>query len=489
MWPALLLAPTFAAPSPEATEAALARVNARVPAMGYVFLLDTSEPMKATADGLRAEIAALAQAVPAGDSLEVIAFHTRPFVAVPRTVVTEAGRAALVARLTTLELPSGYDRDLGAGLSTLATELAAPGGPAFQHVFTVSNFCHAPSVLSPWSMSSRGCGPIKDQHKIGEAAATPMAEGRLSLHWFPVKAGETPVYTAGAATAMKELGGELVTDGVAAWLQNFRARLHATRPQPAAELDAHTATFTATLQTPADAAGHAELALHNTAGVLDLRVDHLVLTGATTSAGESVLLAPDAILPIDLVVPAPPWSLFPRSDTLDVKVTVSGQGHLEPTEALAIWGIEGSRRDLSTTLTVPVQRRYGLPLPAAISVLVGIFFGTGLLSVFIQGKRLPLRLGGVLTARYRGGPRQTLEIADRKEAAIVLGTDGTVRLGAAEESTIILRVRRPLWNLYADVQIRAKGAEINGRPTDPGLHRIIQGATSFRIGDWRIAWE
>jgi hypothetical protein len=214
-----------------------------------------------------------------------------------------------------------------------------------------------------------------------------------------------------------------------------------------------------------------------------------VITGGHLAAGNEVLLAPDAALPVVVDVPTPPWSLFPRHDKVDVNLTVTGQGRWHPEAALSQWAIEPARRDMSASVRVTVNRTYGLSPIGAFAVLLATFVGGGLLSVFVRGKLMPLRLGGDIAVRYRTSPRQSLPVAERAEVALVLGDDGVSRIGSAEESTIILRVRRPLWNLYAEVQIRAKGAEINGRPAEPGTHKIIPGATSIRVGDWRVSWE
>lgn len=488
MWLVLTALAGFAAPTPAETEAALTLVNGRSPPVGYVFFLDTSQSMEATSEALRPEIAALVQAVPEGDTVEIIAFHVRPFIALSPTVVTAANRAQLADTIRKVDLPAGYDRDLGAGLDLLADELSARHAPEFVHVFGVSNFCHAPTMLSQWSSGSRGCGPVRNQAAIGKKLVARRAADRLSVHWFPVVGTTESVDATGIAVAMAEIGGERVTDDPTAWLQNYRARLVSVRSRPVALADAAAPGFTVEAG-PAAADGRVTLTLHNTARVLDLTLQELALTGANIEGTEPLLLGPTATLPATLTIPSPPWSLFPREDEVSVRVIVHAKAKLGPAPALSLWGMNASPRALEAEVNVPVKRAYGLSGLAAAAVLLGVFGGSGLAAVWVRGKFMPVRLGGTLYARHRGGPRQSLNIADAATAAIVLAADGSARIGKAPEAAVVLRARRRLWTLHAHLEIRVDDVEINGQPAKRGVHRVVPGATSLRVGDWRLAWE
>lgn len=488
MWLVLTAVAGLAAPTPAETEAALTKVNGRSPPVGYVFFLDTSQSMEVSSEALRTEIAALVETIPEGDTVEIIAFHVRPFIAMEPTRVTAANRVQLADTIRKVDLPAGYDRDLGAGLDLLADELSARNAPEFVHVFGVSNFCHSPTMLSQWSSGARGCGPVRNQAAIGKKLTKRRAADRLSVHWFPVHGTSDSVDATGIAAAMAEIGGERVTDDPATWLQNYRARLVSERARPVALADAAAPAFTVEAGA-ATAEGTVTLTLHNTARVLDLELDALELVGATTTSTAPLLLDPIATLPVSLTVPAPPWSLFPREDDVSVEVTLRAKGRLGPAPALSLWGMNATHRGMEATVTVPVHRSYGLSGLAAAAVLAGVFAVSGFTAVWVRGKLMPVRLGGTLYARHKGGPRQPLNIADAATASIVLTPEGAARLGKVDEASVVLRARRPLWTLQAQVDIRTDDVEINGQPAKRGVHRVVPGATSLRVGDWRLAWE
>ena len=172
-----------------------------------------------------------------------------------------------------------------------------------------------------------------------------------------------------------------------------------------------------------------------------------------------------------------------------MRVTLRAKGKLGPAPALSLWGMNTSPRGLEAEVTVPVRRTYGLGGLTAAAVLLGVFAGSGLAAVWVRGKFMPVRLGGTLYARHRGGPRQSLDIAESATAGIVLAADGTARIGNEQEAAVVLRARRRLWTLQAHLDILAEDVEINGQAAKRGLHRVIPGATSLRVGDWRLAWE
>ncbi len=479
----------LAAPTREEATDALTRVGARSPPVGYVFWLDTSAAMEVTSEALRPEIARLVEAAPAGDSVEIIAFHIRPYVALPRTPITAASRAALATKIRALDLSSGFDRDVGDGLHLLATELSDASAPAFSHVFGVSNFCHVPTVLSPWSSGGRGCGAIRNQASIGTAVATVRDAGRLDVRWFPVDALAARVDSAGLAAARHEFGGEAVMEPPLTWLQNFTARLTSERARPAAFADARDAGFTVTAVAPPSPTGEVELEFTSTSRVLELRLQNLVGVGLAEPLPRAFDLTRPARVKARVEVPLPPWSLFPRQDDVEVTLSFSGDGRLEPRAALHLWSIKEDRPGLRATTTVSVHRGFGLSLPVGSTLLLLAFASAGMAAIVIRGRLMPLRLGGTLTARHRGGSRQVIVITGQSEAAVILDEDGVARLGKREAAAIILRVRRPVWNLHGEADIRAPDTEINGRKVPLGVHPVVPGASSFRIGLWRLTWE
>ena len=485
----LVLAAALAAPSPEEVTADLARVGARARPVEYVFLLDTSQALEATSESLRPDIARLVEVAPVGDAVTILTFHARHFAVLPRTVIDAAGRPALAEKVRTMDFAAGYDRDLGDGLHGLAEHLGQAATPDFVYVFGVSNFCHAPTVTSAWSSGGRGCSTIRNQARIGELLAPLRESSRVRAVWFPVSVKDAPADPAGAAAAVHEVGGELVTDGPNAWLQNFAARLVGERARAAATADTKDAGFTLEVVSPPDEGGVVEVELRPTARVLELELTEVVVTGATGAVPAHLGLAEPARLHLQMEPPPTPWSLFPREDSVKVKLTVSGEGQLGPASAIHLWGMSGRRSRLEAQTLVDVPRRYGLPLPAALGLLAVIFVGAGFGAVLVRGRMMPLRLGGTFSARFRGGARQALAIAELAEAAIVLEPEGRARIGKREDAAIVLRVRRPVWRLYGEVQIRVPDAEINGRKVSPGTHQVVPGATSIRTGEWRLTWE
>lgn len=489
MWIALLAALASAVPTPEEATAAMTAVNDRTHGVGFVFLLDSSRTVEALTEAVRGDIADLVQVLPEGDEVTILAFHTRPYASLPRTRITHAGRAKLVESIRTIDLPGGFDRDLGDGLNELAALLSDPAAAQFQHVVGISNFCHAPTTMSEWGTGARGCGPIRNQNVIGKRVKPLVEERRLQVRWFPVRDGADLVDMAGADAARRQFGGELLSDAPATWLQNFRERITAERPRPAAAHDAREARFTLTASEP-DREGNLQLTLTSTAHTLDLALENLAWTGLEGAPPSALLLSPSVTLPARLLVPPGRLSLFRRNDRVDVPVQLTADGRLGPAAALSVLALEPRRPDLSAVLSVAVTREVGPPPAVSALLLFAIFVLGGSVAVLVRGRIMPLQLGGTLHARFQGGTRTPLPIAHRREAAIVLPADGGApTLGEADRAALILRVRRPVWQLYAEVEVKAANVEINGKPVQPGIHAIVPGATSFRAGEWRLTWE
>ena len=389
-----------------------------------------------------------------------------------------------------LELPSGYDRDLGAGLDQMAKDLARTDAPRFQHAFVVGSFCHSPTVTSPWSSGGRGCSPIRNQGAIGAQVSSLLEAGRLSVRLFPVSAETVPVDAAGLDATMRELGGTIVTDSPSSWLANWRGRLVAERIAPLVASDAKRAGITATVVTaPTSENPVATIEISSTAVLLDMDLTGLKAAGAKSPPPPTLALTPSARLDIPVAVPRAPLSFFPRHDTVDVKLSISAEGQLGPASVLKFYGYDGRRPGLDVSVVVPIARSYGLrPLTGALALLF-LFAFSGTTAVYLRGRVMPLRLGGDFSFRARTGTRSVLAIAERTEAPLVFTADGSVRLGKVEEATVVIRVRRPLWRMTAYVVVRVPGVEINGKPAAPGTHTVLPGAVSIRFGDTRLNWE
>lgn len=487
----LLLAAVVALASPnEQANEALRVLNQKAPPVGYVFLLDTSAAMEKTSKALREEVAALVEVVPAGDVVEVIAYHIRPFVALKPTTITEAGRADLVTQIRALELPSGYDRDLGAGLDVLARDLSRADAPRFQHAFVVSTFCHAPPVSSAWSSGGRGCSPIRNQGAIGQQVSKLVEEGRLAVRLFPVAGESVPVDPAGLDSTVREFGGAVVPDNVSSWLKNWRARLVAERIAPIVASDIKRAGIeVSVISAPTSEQPVATIELRSTAILLDLDLEGLVVEGAKGAVSPVLALSPAAQIEVPVAVPRGPLSFFPRHDTVDVRLGFTADGQLGPASSLKFYGYDGRRKGLKAEIVVPMDRSYGLSPVAGLSAMLAVFVSSGLLAVYLRGRLMPLRLGGEFSFRARGGQRTGLALAERVDAPLQFVADGTVRLCKPDEATVVIRVRRPLWRMSAEVVVRTAGVEINGKPVPIGVHAVVPGAVSIRFGETRLNWE
>ncbi len=492
MLPLLLaLAPATAAPDEEVA-AALAELGARAEPVGHVFLLESSLALAPTTEPLRARIADLVASLPDGDTVEIIAYHARPHVALKRTEITDANRTKLYEQVKSLDLTSAADRDLGAGLDELARQLASKDAPRFQHAFVVSSFCHAPTVTSPWASGGRGCSPIRNQSGIGDGLEPLLSEGRLDVRLFPVAAPQQAVDPAGVDAAVRELGGQVITGDAAAAIDNYRGRLAVERLALMVADDARHAHFEARLlNQPTSESPVAQLELRVVSRLLGMQLSNVTVAGTDAPVAASLALAPTATIDVPLHVPRGPPSIFPQTDRVEVSVQVSADGQLLPEAALKPFGIDGKRAGLSTTIAVPVERRYGLGLLQGLALLCGVFAGSGLGAVYLRGRLMPLRLGGSFSYRPIHGSRVALDasLGERAQVGFFEGAEGSIRAGTGEGAFVVFRVRRPLWKVHAEIDVRVDGVEMNGRPLARGVHPVVPGAVSLLYRDRRITWE
>ena len=391
-----------------------------------------------------------------------------------------------------LDLSSGYDRDLGAGLARLAESLSREGAPTYQHAFIVSSFCHQPSVASPWSSGGRGCSAIRNQSEIGARLEALVAENRLDVRLFPLATKDNPVDAAGLDAASREFGGRVVTDGAAAWLGNFRARLPFERIAPSVRGEGREPRIVATLlNEPSSAAPVATIQLAPSTTLLTMKLEKITVKGAAGPVSTELDLRPGATLEVPLRMPRPPLSLFPRSDHVTVNVEIVADAKLGPREAIRLFGLNAAAPGVSAQLSVPVARHYGLSAAQAALALLGVFVGSGIAAVVVRGRMMPLQLGGTFSYRYQSEARVALDtsLGRRAEVGFAAGSGGAVRVAPAAESFVVIRVRRPVWKVLAEVEVRADGVEINGRPAGRGVHAVVPGAVSLLHGDWRLNWE
>ncbi len=471
----VLVAPTLAANSPPAE---------------FIFLLDTTAEMLPVTSPIVGEIASLVEVLPEGDRIEIVIFHARPNVALSSTIITEAGRAALARQIRSLAVSATVDRDLGAGLDALVTQINRKEAPSLEFAFIASNFCHAPLVSSRWSSGAYGCSPIRGQSSIGESLSTHRAGRLLTTVLFPLAPAGSTADGAGVDAAARELDATPVVADLPGWFADYRAHLADIRVRPVVVADAAALTLTAEVITaPGTAHPEVELELRTSNRVAGLRLDKMQVKGGKIVGAGAPELAPNTRIKIAVTPPGAPLSLFPRSDTVNLTLSLVADGVLLPEAEIAALGIDANHPNLAVAVKVPFHRQYGLPLPLTITVFVLVFFLGGGGAIAARARLKPRRLGGSFHYRFQNGPRVALPLADLAEAALVVKPDNTIALGAPAEAALIFRMRRPVWEVHAEVEVNRDDVELNRKRLARGRHAIVEGGTAFTFGEFRLTWE
>lgn len=495
--PALLLALAPARGADDAQAQLVGAYATRPVRADWLFVLETGGESKAAADASRKDIAAFVEAVPAGDTVEIIGWHTRASVALPNTRVEDAGRAALVEQIRTLEFASAKDRDLGAALSAAASTLDRPGAGDVQFLFFTSNFCHAPTFASDWDSGGRGCRAVRGLEKLGKGFGADRGDDGplLVATLFPMATPSDPVHEPGVDAARSVFDGAgdvgVSEKPLGAWLAEHGPQVAFTRVLPLAQADAARLHLTASVVTPpTPTSPRATLSLATGLRDLGLRVDDLAVSGATSTATSPLELRPDGVFDVALPVAEPPFSFFPRSETLEFDVVVRGDGTLQPDAGLRAAGLDPAHPGLEVHVPITLTRSYGVSVPLALLVYGGGGMALLLGGVWLRGRLAPRRLGGAFVYRKGGGPRRVLDIHELDEAPIVVRPEGELGVGRPQDAVLVLRMARPFLRTHAEVEIRPSAeVEINTRRVAAGRHRIVAGATSFQFGDYRLTWE
>lgn len=463
------------------------------PPADYVFLLDTSGDMLEKAMAAREAIANLVEQLPDGDRVEIVAFHTRPKVAVELTVVDGTTRKPLSDQIRAVALTSAKDSDLGAGLAWAVSDLNRKDGGAVQFVFMMSTFCHNPSVNSEYGQGGNGCRAVRGLSKIAETLRSGRSGRTLVTTYFTTATKDVKANAEGLAAAQEVLGEgttvDLATTSFTTWTSGYRARLE--RVLPLARADAAAATFSArVLRQPTPQLPNVSVELSSGTTWLGLTVDNLTVSGGTGGGTPgSVDLQPIYTVDVPVQLPPNPFAILPHDDVVSIPLTFGGDGTLQPDASLRGVGIDPARPGLTATVNATWHRTYGLPgwLVAMIAAeILAVAIGVG---IFLRRRLRKVRLGGSFSYRRIGGPRQPLDIADLEQAYIVIRPDGELGVGARKDAVLALRMVRHGMNASAEVEVFADGVEINRKLARPGRHRVVVGATSFLFGEYRMAWE
>jgi hypothetical protein len=457
--------------------------------MTWVFVLETAGPALPIANATRDGLARLVEVLPEGDRVEVQVVHTRTSTLVDRTI-SSADRATLAADLRALELPTAKATDMGAALSHLSSRLAASPGP--RQIVIVGSFCHQPPIGSPWADGGYGCRSI-----LGFDALNTEFDGRGGLeatevHLFPVDLVGQPSDPRGVSQAEALFNPGVVSVEPIAfseWVTSVAPHVETlrTRPRARAEVDAFAVTATV-LQAATEESPRARVELTANLTHMGFAVSAMTVGGGRLVAPATVL-EPSATIEVDVDVPAPPFSLVPRTDVVEVPLTLHLEGSLTPEAGVTQLGIDPQRPAQDIAVVVYATRSYGLSPARGGAILASLLLFGGAGTLALRRQLTPIQLGGAFTYRRSGGARQALDIAGRSEAAIVVLADGSLGLGKKEDAIIVLRMERPLWTARASAWIRIAGVELNARPVSTGWHRIVAGATSFQFQEYRLSWE
>lgn len=468
----------------------------QVPA-DYLFLIDTSQNLMPQAEALRKPLADFVRHLPAQDRIGIVAVHTRPTAMVNMEVIKDSTREALATRIETMTMPSAKETDLGAGLSTAADILGRSDAAKVAFMVMISDWCHDPSVQSRYDSGGRGCRTIRDVDELSGYFHRSIANTLFNVQYFTVrpsenekpveKPGEKPTVKPAVYTPIeiqKVAGIGTVSDDAIAWFTQLPSQWTRWRYGPVAQAKQNALQLSL--------ASEGLLTAENDAIGLRLNVQPSVagelrninVQGGTLQGEPTLALENNAVIHVQVPLPAAGFAILPSTDRRNVDLHVSATLRLLPEEAWQAVGLKAEMPEQTWTVQVPAEQAVG-----DARVLMG---GVGLLVVGGLGAAFGLRrarrapLGGHFWWRRGGETRLQLEIERLQEAPIVVMPNGTVNIGGSKDAVfIIMRTGAKT----AQVRVLRDGVEINSKPVAKGVYTVLPGATSFRFGEYRLSWE
>ncbi len=452
-------------------------------ATDFIFVLDSSQGLLPTAESLRAPIASLIGVLPERDRVAMIAFHTRATAVLPPTEIEAKNRQSLMDQIKALPLPSAKETDLGAGAAEALELMSRKGAAPIQHLVVVSDFCHNPSVQSPYDSGGRGCRSIRGMEGLARRFRENSAGKRVIVDYLQVtRTGGTGAQN--PTELQPVLGPGTVGKDPLTFLSLAQSQLPRFRYRPVAEALLAAARVTVRVQTPGSPTQTARLALSLPAG------SQGTLEGLQASSGSlsstTLGLAPDGELQLQLGAPGPvPFAILPREEKTNQSVTLEGELRLEPAEAWTTLGLDPVQKNLRWTVDVPGSYTVGSWQRTGMVAVIVISGGAAAWALRRQ-RRLPPRLGGSFSWRHGGDTRLPLEIGTLREIHVHVHPDGT--LGTGPKPGSVLSIKKESSKL-AYVETHQEGIEINSHRVGIGKHSVIPGATSFQFGEYRLTWE
>ena len=455
----------------------------------YLFLIDTSQGMLPQAEALREPLSALIGAIPAGDRVGILAYHTRPTEVLSMQAVIEDGRAALVEKVKALPLSSARETDLGAGLSAAADALGRAGSAQVQFLVIVSDFCHNPTIQSRYDSGGRGCRPIRDIEELEKHFRISTREHLLTVQYLSLtrEGSAAPL----AHTEARRVAGEgPLANDPAAWMRGYAAERSLRRYGPVAQ------DWAARLKVEVVPDG--PISADDPDVSLQVRVSppvRLLLQGPALAGGGLRLpeggdlsVGDGDAVPLDIPLPKISGAILPRVEQRPIPVELSAGLTLQPEAAWKAVGVDPKRPPQRWQATIQASVEAGSTRRLVGVILVGVV-AAGLAAALIRQRLNRWPLGGALWWRQGGSPRQAIELGRAERVGIVLeeaGGSGTIRVGPEDKAFLVL------WRTgksTAMVDVRREGVEINARTVAPGRHAILPAAASFRLGDYRLTWE
>ena len=452
-------------------------------ATDFTFVVDSSQGLLPTAESLRAPIASLIGVLPERDRVAIIAFHTRATSVLPPTEIDAKNRQSLMDQVKAMPLPSAKETDLGWGAAEALELMNRKGAAPIQHVVVISDFCHNPSVQSPYDSGGRGCRSIRGSEGLARRFRENSAGKRVIVDYLQVtRTGST------AAQNPTELQSVLGTGTVDKDAPGFLARAQAELPRfryrPVAEALLAAARVAVTVEAPGSPTRAARLALSLPAGTSGTLEGLRASSGSLSSS--TVALAPAGAVELELGRPGrAPFAILPREEKTSASVTLEGELRLEPAEAWTAMGLDPVQKGLSWTVDVPGSYTVGSWQRTGMMAVVVIASGAAIWGLRRQ-RRLPPRLGGSFSWRRGGDTRLPLEIGAQREIHVHVHPDGTLGTGPKTGSVLSIKKESPK---HAYVETHQEGIEINSHRVGIGKHSVIPGATSFQFGEYRLTWE
>lgn len=328
----------------------------------HLVLVDVGGTPPSQLGDLWSSLAALERALPAGDSLGILAFSDKATELLPQTAITEEGREALAQTIAALAPAPGRYSDLGAGLAAAARALQQPGILDERLLIVYSDLCHEPPPDSPYAFPGvSGCSAIRGSGDIQSAFEAQRVDHEL----IPV-ALSPPGVDRDGRRALSRLVGDarslvVQADQPSAWVSVYAEAV------PWRILEARVRREVSHFALSAEVTGidaeHVNLNVHSGLTHLQASVSSLRFSKPELKPVKTHIdLEPDGAVSLQVLPPEPPFSLVPRVRHLVFEGELTGNAAFEPKLGLSALGVHAGAGQLRVPLRVNWAQRYGPPI-------------------------------------------------------------------------------------------------------------------------------